>query len=110
MGEWANNPVTRQTAWYGIRMVRELNTAFLDPLGPVYPAQRLGELGDAPKANCATCHQGAYKPLYGASRLPAHPELARYPGAGKVAVNASAATAGSGDSKGDKKSKRAQSD
>ncbi len=110
MGEWTNNPVTRQTAWYGIRMVRELNTAFLDPLGPVYPAQRLGELGDAPKANCATCHQGAYKPLYGASMLAAHPELASYPGASKVAANAVTATAGSGDPKGDKKSKRAQSD
>ena len=36
---------------------------------------RLGPLGDAPKANCATCHQGAYKPLYGASMLKDYPEL-----------------------------------
>jgi photosynthetic reaction center cytochrome c subunit len=42
----------------------------------VYPAERLGEMGDAPKANCATCHQGAYKPLYGVSMLAEHPELA----------------------------------
>jgi photosynthetic reaction center cytochrome c subunit len=76
MGEWANNPPTRNTAWYGIRMLRDLNTAYLDPLQPVYPAERLGEMGDAPKANCATCHQGAYKPLYGVSMLAEHPELA----------------------------------
>ena len=76
MGEWANNPPTRNTAWYGIRMLRDLNTTYLDPLQPVYPAERLGVLGDAPKANCATCHQGAYKPLYGVSMLAEHPELA----------------------------------
>jgi photosynthetic reaction center cytochrome c subunit len=28
-----------------------------------------------PKANCTTCHQGAYKPLYGASMLADYPEL-----------------------------------
>ena len=53
----------RSTAWYGIRMVRDLNNAYLEPLLPTYPRNRLGPLGDAPKANCATCHQGAYKPL-----------------------------------------------
>ena len=75
-GEWENNPPTRLTAWHGIRMVRDLNQRYLEPLTPVYPAERLGELGDAPKASCATCHQGAYKPLYGVSMLDAHPELA----------------------------------
>jgi len=57
-------------------MLRDLNATYLDPLQPVYPAERLGEMGDAPKANCATCHQGAYKPLYGVSMLAEHPELA----------------------------------
>ncbi len=28
------------------------------------------------KLNCATCHQGAYKPLFGQSMLKDHPELA----------------------------------
>ena len=37
---------------------------------------RLGVLGDAPKANCATCHQGAYKPLNGAPMVKDYPELA----------------------------------
>ena len=36
------------------------------PLKDVYPRARLGPVGDPPKANCATCHQGAFKPLYGA--------------------------------------------
>ena len=34
-------------------------------------------MGDALKANCETCHQGAYKPLYGAQMLKAYPNLAR---------------------------------
>jgi len=29
-----------------------------------------------PKVNCATCHQGAFKPMYGASMPTTHPELA----------------------------------
>ena len=66
----------RGTAWYGIRMTRDLNTAYVDPLAGVFPANRLGPTGDVPKINCATCHQGAYKPMYGASLLKTHPELA----------------------------------
>ena len=27
------------------------------------------------KVNCTTCHQGAYKPLYGAAMAKDHPEL-----------------------------------
>ena len=65
----------RVTAWHGIQMVRELNTSYLDPLKPTYPADRLGLHGDAPKANCATCHQGVYKPLYGAQMVKDYPEL-----------------------------------
>jgi photosynthetic reaction center cytochrome c subunit len=57
-------------------MLRDLNLSYFDPLKPTYPAADLGPLGDAPKANCATCHQGVYKPLAGASMLKAHPELA----------------------------------
>jgi photosynthetic reaction center cytochrome c subunit len=49
----------------------------------VFPAERLGPQGDVAKLNCATCHQGAFKPLYGQSMLKDHPELAS---AVKVAV------------------------
>jgi photosynthetic reaction center cytochrome c subunit len=73
---WDNVPPQRVSAWHGIRMVRTLNTGYLNPLGPVYPPYRMGALGDAPKANCATCHQGAYKPLNGANMVKDYPELA----------------------------------
>ncbi|MBK8323787.1 MAG: photosynthetic reaction center cytochrome c subunit [Betaproteobacteria bacterium] len=69
-------PPQRAFAWYGIQMVREINTAYLEPLGKALPAKRLGPTGDAPKANCATCHQGAFKPLYGVPQLLDYPELA----------------------------------
>jgi photosynthetic reaction center cytochrome c subunit len=69
MGEWNTSPPTRAQAWYGIRMVRELNREYLEPLGTVLPKEHLGALGDSPKANCATCHAGAYKPLLGVSML-----------------------------------------
>ncbi|GAC1620555.1 MAG: hypothetical protein NVS9B10_02380 [Nevskia sp.] len=73
--DWDQSPPTRVMAWYGIRMVRDLNHAYLDPLAPVFPPARHGELGDAPKLNCATCHQGAYKPLYGVSMAKDYPQL-----------------------------------
>ncbi|MEJ8851013.1 photosynthetic reaction center cytochrome PufC [Variovorax rhizosphaerae] len=75
--DWETSAPPRAVAWYGIRMARDLNMAYLDPLAPSFPAARLGQAGDSPKINCATCHQGAFKPLYGASMLPNHPELAK---------------------------------
>jgi photosynthetic reaction center cytochrome c subunit len=62
---WAG-PVQRVTAWYGIRMAGELNDAYLKPLTATLPANRKGPMGDVLKVNCATCHQGANKPLFGA--------------------------------------------
>ena len=76
---WSGSRPQRVTAWHGIQMLRDLNLSYFDPLKPTYPASDLGPLGDAPKANCATCHQGVYKPLAGASMLKAHPELAAAP-------------------------------
>ncbi len=74
--DWQQSPPQRLTAWHGIRMVRELNNEFMVPLTKVFPANRLGPKGDVAKANCATCHQGAFKPLYGDATLAAaHPEL-----------------------------------
>jgi photosynthetic reaction center cytochrome c subunit len=66
---WAQSTPARVTAWYGIRMVRDLNNHYLDPLNGVFPDYRKGQLGDSPKVYCATCHQGIYKPLYGVSML-----------------------------------------
>ena len=74
--DWDQSTPARATAWYGIRMVRDLNMSYLTPLAHNFPPARLGPLGDGPKLNCATCHQGAYKPLLGASMLKDYPELA----------------------------------
>lgn len=72
---WEESPPARATAWYGIRMVRELNNEYLIPLQSTYPDYRLGPLGDAPKANCATCHNGIYKPLFGTNMVDDFPGL-----------------------------------
>ena len=76
MGRWDQSSPQRVTAWYGIRMVRALNGDYLEPLKPLYPDARLGPAGDAPKTACATCHKGAYKPLFGVSMLNDYPSLA----------------------------------
>ena len=75
-GDWEQSPPQRVTAWYGIRMVRDVNADYLNSLHDVFPAYRLGALGDVPKVDCATCHQGAFKPLYGAQMAKDYPELA----------------------------------
>jgi photosynthetic reaction center cytochrome c subunit len=72
---WSEAPPQRVTAWHGIRMARDLNNAYIEPLTSVHPANRIGPMGDIGKVNCATCHQGAYKPLYGAKMAESHPEL-----------------------------------
>jgi len=74
-GNWSTSTPQRTTAWHGIRMVRDLNAAFLTPLKATYPANRLGKHGDAPKAFCSTCHQGQAKPLNGAQMLKSYLEL-----------------------------------
>jgi len=72
---WEGGPPQRVTAWYGIRMARNLNNQYLEPLLGTFPAHRLGETGDVGKVYCATCHQGVYKPLYGAKMAKDYPEL-----------------------------------
>jgi photosynthetic reaction center cytochrome c subunit len=72
---WDSSTPRRTTAWYGIRMVRDLNNDYLVPLTDKFPSHRLGILGDVAKVNCATCHQGVFKPLYGESMAKDYPEL-----------------------------------
>lgn len=76
---WDQSSPARSTAWHGIRLVRDVNNTFLESLSGNFPPNRLGPLGDVPKTDCATCHQGAFKPLFGASMLTDYPEL-RGPG------------------------------
>lgn len=81
-GDWSQSPPQRVTAWYGIRMVRDLNNEYLDPLKSVFPPNRLGAaLGDSPKVACATCHNGVYKPLFGVGMAKGFPELKGAPAA-----------------------------
>jgi photosynthetic reaction center cytochrome c subunit len=76
-GNWELSTPARVTAYHGLNMVKALNGGFLTPLGPEYPPHRLGPVnGDAPKAYCATCHQGQNKPLGGADAVSAYPALA----------------------------------
>jgi photosynthetic reaction center cytochrome c subunit len=72
---WQGAPTQRVTAWHGIRMARDINNNHLVPLTDTFPASRKGPLGDVAKVNCSTCHQGAYKPLYGAQMAKDYPEL-----------------------------------
>lgn len=75
-GNWSTSNVQRTTAWYGIRMVRQINLDYIQPLTGVFPANRVGPMGDPFKVNCTTCHQGLPKPLNGAPMLKDHPALA----------------------------------
>lgn len=75
LARWDESSPQRATAWYGIRMVRELNVSYLNPLKPLFPPYRLSAEGDGPKVGCETCHKGAFKPLYGVSMLDDYPEL-----------------------------------
>ncbi len=87
-GAWDQSSPLRTNAWHGIRMVRDINNNFIEPLQPIWAANpngpasgphrpRLGAAGDPLKVNCATCHQGVNKPLNGVSMIPDYPELAR---------------------------------
>jgi len=77
-GNWDESSPQRATAWQGLRMVRALNASYLSPLSATFPALPAGRLGpdrDAAKVHCGTCHQGAYKPLYGAAMAQHYPAL-----------------------------------
>ncbi|HEY4974127.1 MAG TPA: photosynthetic reaction center cytochrome PufC [Steroidobacteraceae bacterium] len=73
---WDSSTPQRATAWYGIRMVRDLNAHYLEPVTSIFPDNRKGPMGDVAKVNCETCHQGVYKPLFGKGMLKDYPELA----------------------------------
>jgi photosynthetic reaction center cytochrome c subunit len=94
LARWQESTPQRATAWYGIRMVRDINNAYLNPLKPKFPANRLSAEGDGPKVGCETCHKGWFKPLNGVTMLKDYPELAgvmvRPPAAASAAAAAPA--------------------
>ncbi len=73
--DWSQSRPQRVTAWYGIRMVRNINNDYIQKLAYAMPANRKGPLGDPYKVNCTTCHQGLPLPLYGVSMRKEHPQL-----------------------------------
>jgi photosynthetic reaction center cytochrome c subunit len=72
---WNLSRAQRGTAYYGIRMVRDINDEYLMSLAATFPANRKGPHGDVYKVNCTTCHQGLSKPLGGVSMLTQAPGL-----------------------------------
>jgi photosynthetic reaction center cytochrome c subunit len=75
LGVWDQSTPQRATAWHGIRMVRAMNNEYLTPLTAAFPPNRLGPTGDVAKVNCATCHNGVFKPMYGAPVVKDYPML-----------------------------------
>lgn len=73
--KWDDSRAQRANAWYGIRMVRDINNNYITALGDVWPANRRGPEGDPLKVNCATCHNGINRPLGGAKMLKDYPAL-----------------------------------
>jgi photosynthetic reaction center cytochrome c subunit len=73
--DWTQSTPQRAVAWHGIRMARDLNNTYLEPLTSKFPASRLGPLGDVAKISCQTCHQGVNKPLFGAPMAADYEEL-----------------------------------
>ncbi|WP_416900192.1 MAG: photosynthetic reaction center cytochrome PufC [Minwuia sp.] len=73
--DWSQSRPQRITAWHGINMVQALNNTHLEPLTGTFPPERLGPGGDVAKVNCATCHQGVFKPLYGEAMAEGFPSL-----------------------------------
>ncbi|MEO1230076.1 MAG: photosynthetic reaction center cytochrome PufC [Myxococcota bacterium] len=84
---WNQSPPPRATAWYGIRMVREVNNKYIGYLqeNEIYPADTYPD-DELPKANCMTCHQGVYKPLLGAPMLNDYPSLKELPPKDEVSL------------------------
>lgn len=77
---WDESPPARLKAWHAIRQVREMNNDYIGAAAQYLPDERKGPLGDPLKVNCKTCHQGAYKPMYGARMLQDYPSLSKLSG------------------------------
>lgn len=94
-GNWGESRTQRVSAWYGIRMVRDINHNYIGALGDVWPANRRGPGGDPYKVNCTTCHQNINKPLGGYPMLKDYPGL-KGPGVQTMVVAAAPAAAAAG--------------
>jgi photosynthetic reaction center cytochrome c subunit len=73
--DWSQSTPQRVTAFYAEAMLRDLNSNYMVPLTGVFPVALRGPTGDVAKVDCATCHQGVYKPLFGAAMAKSFPAL-----------------------------------
>jgi photosynthetic reaction center cytochrome c subunit len=73
--DWTQSTPQRVTAFYAEAMLRDLNSNYMVPLTSTFPVDQRGPSGDVAKINCATCHQGVYKPLFGAAMAAQFPPL-----------------------------------
>jgi photosynthetic reaction center cytochrome c subunit len=106
--DWSQSPPTRLHGYSGIKMTAMLNQNFLAPLAPWTDHALLGKMGDAPKVDCKSCHNGQEKPEGGmlnafypgligpiptgpanpvAAANPTIPQLARAPRVGQPATD-----------------------
>ncbi|MEE4276922.1 MAG: photosynthetic reaction center cytochrome PufC [Halieaceae bacterium] len=88
--KWEQSPPTRLKAWHAIRMVREVNNGYIWETNDWLPDYRQGPSGDPQKVACNTCHQGAYKPLYGAPMIKDYPNLSKETAGAKQLMSAMA--------------------
>jgi photosynthetic reaction center cytochrome c subunit len=88
--DWTQSTPQRVTAFYAEAMLRDLNANYMVPLTSTFPAEQRGPSGDVAKINCATCHQGVYKPLFGTAMAAQFPPLE---GTGATAASATMAPA-----------------
>ncbi len=72
---WNMSTPKRVGAWYGYRMVRDINGQYIGSLPCVFPKHRLDPQDDPLKVNCTTCHRGINKPLGGVSIVKDYPAL-----------------------------------
>ncbi len=74
---WEQSTPQRTTAWYGIRMARDINVAYIESLAATFPLNpiRHGPQGDPFKVSCGTCHKGVNKPLNGAKMAQDYPAM-----------------------------------
>lgn len=63
--DWSQSPPARLHGYSGIKMTAMLDQNFIAPLAPWTERSQIGQMGDAPMADCKTCHQGREKPVGG---------------------------------------------
>ncbi len=88
ISQWRESTPKRVIAYYGLHMTRELNNKYMESLTSTFPAALRGPTGDVAKVNCSTCHQGVYKPLYGANMVSTFPSLLQVQPAGAGRIKA----------------------